>query len=88
VKETLPEIVFGSSDKAESGRISRRVKSGRLRKLVPRVYTSNTIDTDAAIVSRNLFPILDRLYPGALLSHRTALEARPTEAGDVFLTYR
>jgi len=88
MRENLPEIVFASSNKAESQRISRWVKSGRLRKLAPRVYTSNSADSDEAIVSRNLYTILSRLFPGALLSHRTALEGGPTETGDVFLTYK
>jgi len=62
------------------------VKSGELRKIAPRVYTSNLADTAAAIVSRNLYLILGRLFPGALLSHRTALEGKPAPGGDVFLT--
>ncbi len=88
MKENPPEIVFASVNKAESQRISRRVKSGLLRKLTTRVYTSNTIDADEVIVSRNLYPILGRLFPGAVLSHRTALEGRATETGDIFLSYK
>ena len=84
----LPEIVFASADKAESQRISRWVRSGVLRKLVPRVYTSNSKDSDEAIVTRNLYLILSRLFPVAVLSHRTALEGGPTETGDIFLTYK
>ncbi len=88
MKEILPEILFGSSDKAYSQRVSRWVKSGLLRKLVPRVYTSNFKDDDVTIVSRNLYLILGKLFPGALLSHRTALEGGPTEDGNIFLTYK
>ena len=86
--EILPEIVFSSSDPSTSRKIGERVKSGELRKIFPRIYTSNLQDTDEAIVSRNLWPILGTLYPGAILSHRSAFEAWPTEAGDVFLTYK
>lgn len=88
MKENLPEIVFASSVKAESQRISRLVKAGRLRKISPRVYTSNLADEPDAIVVRNLYQILGRLFSGAVLSHRTALEAKPTEDGAVFLTYK
>ncbi len=88
MKENPPEIVFASANTTESQRISRWVRSGRLRRLATRVYTSNATDADAAIVSRNLYLILGRLFPGALLSHRTALEGRPTETGDIFLTYK
>jgi len=88
MKENLPEIVFGSSNKALSQRVSRWVKSGLLRKLAPRVYTSNFKDSDGIIVSRNLYLILGKLFPGALLSHRTALEGGPTEDRNIFLTYK
>jgi len=88
VQRNLPEIVFASADKAESQRISRWVRSGVLRRLVPRVYTSNNKDSDEAIVARNLYLILGKLFPGAVLSHRTALEGGPTETGDIFLTYK
>jgi len=54
MQNNLPEIVFASADKAESQKISRWVRSGLLRKLVPRVYTSNFKDSDRAIVGRNL----------------------------------
>ena len=88
MQKNLPEIVFASSDKAESQRTSRLVKSGRLRKVAARIYTSNLTDPPDSIVARNLYPILGRLFPGAVLSHRTALEAKPTEDGALFLTYK
>jgi len=88
MKNNLPEIVFGSSDVAESQRISRAVRAGDLRKLVPRVYTSNHADDDEVIVKRNLYPILGKLFPKALLSHRSALDGGPTETGHLFLTYK
>ncbi len=83
----LPEIVFASSDTKVSKQITVLEQSGKLRKISPRIYTSNLEETDEAIVLRNLFPILGKLYPGALLSHRTALEFKPTAAGHVFITY-
>ncbi|MFC1498488.1 Fic family protein [Verrucomicrobiota bacterium] len=88
IKKNLPEIVFGSSNKAESQRISRGIRAGDLRKLIPRIYTSNLVDSNETIVKRNLYPILGKLFPGALLSHRSALEGGPTETGHIFLTYK
>lgn len=87
MENNLPEIVFSTSDGAQSQRISRLVKAGRLRKISPRVYTSNLEELPPQIVKRNLYPILGRLFPGALVSHRSALEGRPTDSGDIFLTY-
>ncbi len=87
MENILPEIVFSTSDSTQSQRISRWVKSKRLRKIAPRLYTSNLTGHDEQIVKRNLYPILGRLFSGALLSHRSALEGRPTDSGDIFLTY-
>lgn len=83
----MSEIVFASSDAQESRRISKRVKAGELRALRPRVYTSNLQDEPAQIVRRNLALILGRLYPDALISHRSALEGGSLAGPDVYLTY-
>jgi hypothetical protein len=83
----VQEIVFASSDKAESRRITALLKEGQIRKIAPRIYTSNFADEPAAIIKRNWFHILSALYPQALLSHRSALEFVPTSNGHVFLTY-
>lgn len=83
----VQEIVFASSDKAESRRITALLKEGQIRKIAPRVYTSNFSDEPTAIIKRNWFHILSGLYPEALLSHRSALEFVPTPNSHVFLTY-
>lgn len=83
----VQEIVFASSDKAESRRITALLKEGQIRKIAPRIYTSNFADEPAVIIKRNWFHILSALYPQALLSHRSALEFVPTSNGHVFLTY-
>lgn len=83
----LQEIIVGSSDPKISKQISKLVEGGKVRKIAPRLYSSNLSDPVEGIISRNLFLILGRLYPGAILSHRSAFEFQPTEAGHVFLTY-
>lgn len=83
----LQEIIFSSSDAETSRAISSLVKNGKLKKLAPRIYSSNLEDDEGAIIKRNLFKIIGRLYSGAILSHRSAFEYRPTSSGDVFLTY-
>jgi Fic/DOC family len=85
--KNLPELVFPSSDIAQSKRIGKLVGLGRLRKLLPRVYTSNFQDTDQEIVRRNLYAILGKIVPGAMMSHRAALDGGPTD-GHLFLTYK
>ena len=83
----LQEVVFGSSDKKISRQISILEKAGKIRKISPRLYTPNFTEPAEAIIRRNLFQILGTLYPGAVLSHRSAFEYEPTQAGYIFLTY-
>jgi Fic/DOC family len=83
----LQEIIFGSSDSNISQTISKLEKDGQIKKIAPRLYTGNLEDEPEKIVSRNLFSILGHLYPGAVLSHRSAFEFKPTSTGQIFLTY-
>jgi hypothetical protein len=83
----LQEILFGSGDKAESKRISALVKKGLAKKIAPRIYTTNQDDTPESIIKRNWFRILAGQYPKSLLSHRSALECKPTPSGQIFVTY-
>ncbi len=88
MKNILPEIVFSSSNPSESRRISKLENEGKIRKIAARVYTSNFDDTPEQIVRRNIFFILGNLYPEAILSHRSALEFKPTETDQLFVTYK
>ncbi len=83
----LQEIIFGSGNKVASARISNLEKQQIIQKVAPRIYTSNLDEEPASIIKRNWFQILAAQYPEALLSHRSALEFRPTPAGHVYLTY-
>jgi hypothetical protein len=83
----LQEIILSSSNPARSAQISKLEKEGKLRKIAARIYTSNLDDTPEEIIRRNIFFILGKLYSGALLSHRSALEFKPTETGNLFITY-
>jgi fido (protein-threonine AMPylation protein) len=81
------EVVFSSSDPRLSKQISRLEKAGKLRKISSRVYTPNFSESIETIIRRNLYSIMGKLYPGAILSHRSALEFQPTSSGHIFLTY-
>src|SRR3546814_2439018 len=83
----LHEVIFSSSNPEISRTIGKLEKAGKLKKIAPRVYTPNLEEDPAEIARRNLFRIVGQLYPGILLSHRSALEYRPTQTGDVFLTH-
>ena len=84
----LPEVLVANGDKRYSYYLSDLVKKGRIRKLLPKIYTSNLNESNEAIVRRNLFLVLGRLYPEAVVSHRSAFEMKPTDSGDFFLTYK
>ncbi len=83
----IQEIIFASSDKKESRRITDLLKEKLIRKIAPRIYTSNLEDEPSSIIKRNWYRILANQYPKALLSHRSALEFKPTSKGHIFLTY-
>ena len=83
----LPEILIASSDKKISALITRLKKEKKLKKISSRVYTTSLTDTPENIVRRNLYRIIGQLYPGALISHRSAFELRPSAGGHFYLTY-
>lgn len=87
-QHTWPEIVFGSSESRISQAIRRAVLEGKLRKLAPRLYTSDLNSPPDHIVKRHLYHILGEYYPGAILSYRTALEGGPSSDGVIVLTYK
>lgn len=84
--QRFPEVFLSSTDL--SLEISRAVKRGELRRLHGRLYTRNLTDTPEAIVRRNLWSIVGLLFPGTVISYRTALEMRPTDRGTIFLSGR
>lgn len=80
----LPEVFLRPPDL--SSLVSRAARRGEVRKLGPRLYTTNLTDPAEAIIRRNLWPVVGLLFPGRVVSHRTALEARPTPAGTIFVS--
>lgn len=83
----IEEILFGSADKKESRRISVLLKQKQIRKIAPRIYTSNLNGEPANIIKNNWFKILSHLYPNAVLSYRSAIENQITPSGHIFLSY-
>lgn len=81
------DIIFASSNQSEIRKNHKLLKDGLLRKIAPKIYSANLTDNPEEIIRRNLFEILGHLYPGAILSHRSALEFKPTSAGMIFVTF-
>ena len=80
------EIIFSSSDSVISRAIGRAEKGGKIRKIAPRVYTTNLRDSIEHIIKRNFFEILKWRIPDSVISHRSASELKPTEAGEFYVT--
>jgi len=84
----IQEIIFSSSNKSLSKQISKLEKNGKIKRIAPRIYTSNFTDEPEQIIKRNIFTIIGTQYPNSILSHRSALEFKPTTAGHIFVTYK
>lgn len=83
----LQEIIFSSTDRTTSRQITELEKAGKIKKIGPRIYTGKVNEEPANIIRRNIFTILGNQYKNAVLSHRSALEFKPTENGTLFLTH-
>ena len=84
----MKEIIFGSDNKAESKMIAYRESKGTLKKIAPRLYTTNLLDSPETIVKRNLIPILGWRLPGCVISHKSASMLKPTDNENLYVTYK
>ena len=82
------EIIFASDKPSEAKMIAYKESKGTLRKIAPRLYTTNMVDSPENIVKRNLISILGWRFPGCVISHRSASSLRPTPNGNLFLTHK
>ena len=64
--QVLHEVMFAGTDKKSSDAISKLLKQGKIRRIAPKIYTTNFEANGEDIVRRNIFSILGRLYPGAI----------------------
>jgi hypothetical protein len=77
-------IVFAIASR--SAEISRAVKVGKMRKIASKLYTDDLTSPLGEIVRRHRLEIAAHFYPGALISHRSALEADVSPGGKLHLT--
>jgi hypothetical protein len=81
-----PDLFYPGKSKAEQARHTKLIKEGKIRAIGPRLYTSAQPPEVEAIVRANWSEIVSRLFPRALVSHRSALEFKPSPSGEIFLT--
>ena len=78
-----PDLVVSAT--ASSDRILRATAAGQIKPLVKPFYSPAIQDDPATIIRRNVWKVVAALVPGAVISFRTALEARPATDGTVFV---
>ena len=80
----VPEVFLSTRD------LSRQVNTwrakGLVRKIGPRLYTTNLDEAPEMLIRRHLLPVLSLLFPNNILSHRSALEAKASPEGTITLT--
>jgi hypothetical protein len=81
-------LVFGGGTAAERQLISRGVRNGKLTKLHSGIYSDEVTRDLATLTRENVWEIAAYLFPGGLISHRTALDPRPTREGLFFVTHK
>ncbi len=91
------EIIFTGLNPTIDRRARRLAASGKLRKIHSSIYTSNLTEPLESIGLRHALEIAGHLFPGAVLSGRTAQQMHPvravgqegsrTEPGYVFLCH-
>lgn len=83
--DALPPVLFPGANSTERRRLSALKAAGRIRRVGPRLYVSVPEADTAATLRKTWSTIVARLFPDALITHRTALEFRPSPAGEIFI---
>lgn len=82
--ERLPEVFPTTAQ--HTAVVTRGLREQKIRPIRRGLYTTNMTEPLETVVRRHLWPIVAILAPGAVISHRTALDARPTPRGMVVVT--
>lgn len=66
--------------------VATGLRDGKIRKIRRGLYTTNLSEPLEAVVRRNLWQVVAHVCPNAVVSHRTAMEGRPSPTGLVTVT--
>jgi hypothetical protein len=80
--------LFPGANSTERRKLARLKAQGRIHPAGPRLYVSVPEAETARVIRRAWSTIVDRLFPDAFITHRTALEFIPSPAGEIFITSR
>src|ERR1035441_7327698 len=75
-------IIFAKASKTPE--VVRAVKANRMRKIASKIYTDDLTSPPEEVVRRHRLEIAAHFYPGAVISHRTALEGSNVSPGGKF----
>ena len=82
----MPPLLFPAKIKSDEAWLTELKKKNFIRKIGPRLYTSVPKAEEKKLVQSQWSQIINELYPGALLSHRSALEYKPSSEYNIILT--
>src|SRR5262245_45445239 len=82
----LPPFLFPAENQFERRWMAQLRTEGRIHRVGPRLYTSLSEDAVPAAARAAWTMIVSALFPGALVTHRTALDYLPSPEGIVYLT--
>ncbi len=82
----MEPFLFAAKSQRERRRLARLKEEGLIRQLGPRLYTSLSEAEVPAAARAAWATVASTLFPGVLVSFRTALEYIPSPEGVVFLT--
>lgn len=80
-------VLFGSSQPSAAARLTKLLREKKIRKIASRIYSEDLETPPQEIVRINLHAIIRHFYPGAIISHRSAVEAKPSATGSFHLTH-
>lgn len=83
--EALPPVLFPGATSTARRKIAELRAAGRIRLVGPRLYVSVPEAETESTVQRTWSTIVATLFPDAFITHRTALEFRPSSTGEIFL---
>lgn len=81
--QPFPEVFL--SHRQRTKQVAYAVKKGKIRKIGPRLYTTNLKDAPETLIKKHLWNLVSEYFPNGLISDRTALENAPAKDGSIFL---
>lgn len=81
-------ILYAEISSAQKRAVQRGLQSGQLNRITPGMVSSLPPEDWPNLIARERLRVLAALYPGALLSHRSAFNGGQAEGGVIHLTHK